>query len=373
MAGKYPAISGFSVRKTSDVRYTITLEIRGNMSILQKHPYSSAALISFIVFFLIPFIGLRLVMKNKQSIFPSSEDRVRVPQTSTVKPTPTPKPVPDFSSLPHSWGAYVGDQLADITAFEKMVGRPVPMLATFVHWGNNKTFPTKLASHPGLSTIVIFWEAKDYNIGSNIQPRYNYDSVLSGKWDSYFKEFASQSASFKGQVILVPYSEMNGDWSPWSGTLNGNSPEKHIAAYRYIRKFFTSVSNVKFGWTVNNTSLPETLENAIERYYPGDEYVDYVGVDGFNFNDGEWETWESVFDDALTRVGRYPKPIFIFSTASAPGPQKAQWISDGFGKQIKRHRNVIGFIWFNENKEKDWRINSDPNSLAAFKQVISQW
>jgi hypothetical protein len=59
----------------------------------------------------------------------------------------------------------------------------------------------------------------------------------------------------------------------------------------------------------------------------------------------------------------------IFSTSCAPGPQKAPWITD-FGAQIKKHPKIVGWIWFNENKEKDWRVWSDNNSLSAFKAIL---
>ncbi|MEP7167094.1 MAG: glycosyl hydrolase [Candidatus Woesebacteria bacterium] len=292
--------------------------------------------------------------------------------TATPKPTANPSQ-PDFSGMAKQWGAYTGYEPSDVTTFEALAGKPMNIVATFVHWGNEKDFPVDYApvARDKDKTLLIFWEAKDYNVDSNVQPSFNFDSVIAGKWDSYFTQFAKDAKAYKGNVILIPFDEMNGNWSPWSGTLNGNTPEKYIAAYRHARGYFKDVPNVKFGWAVNNDSVPDSGTNKFENYYPGDEYVDYVGVDGFNFNDGEWENWSNVFDDSITRLEKYPKPIYIFSTASAPGTNKAQWIQDGFGAQIKKHKNVVGWIWFNENKEKDWRINSDSASLNAFKQVIS--
>lgn len=296
----------------------------------------------------------------------------------TMKPTPTPTPVatpaPTIAPQAFLWGAYTGYTTADAAKFEATVGKKMDVEAIFVHWGNEKDFPIDFANSvkSANKTLLIFWQAKDYNNDSNIQPKFNYDSVNRGDWDAYFTQFAKDAKSYGGPVIMVPFDEMNGDWSPWSGLLNGNTPAKYVAAYQHVRGFFKDVPNVKFGWAVNNDSAPDTAENKFENYYPGSAYVDYVGVDGFNFNDGgNWESWDDVFSSSLQRLDVYGKPIFIFSTASAAGSAKAAWIQE-FSK-LKNYPRVVGMIWFNENKEKDWRVDSDSAALSAFKQVIANW
>jgi beta-mannanase len=245
------------------------------------------------------------------------------------------------------------------------------MQAVFVHWGNENEFPTALAAplKSAGKTLVIFWEAMDYNVSSPTQAKFNYDSVLSGTWDSYIKSFAASVKTYGGPVIVIPFEEANGNWYPWSGAINGNTPAKHVSAYRHVRDLFAGVANAKFGWTMNNVSVPNTSANKIENYYPGDAYVDYVGVNGFNFAN-PWQSFKEVFDAPLKVMATYNKPIYIFSTASADGTQKASWITQGLGTDIKNYPLVKGWVWFHENKERDWRINSDSATLAAFKSVL---
>ena len=165
---------------------------------------------------------------------------------------------------------------------------------------------------------------------------------------------------------------MNGNWSPWSGTVNGNSAAKFIAAWRHIHGFFDGVSNVKFGWAVNSNSVPDTSANAIPAYYPGAAYVDYVGVNGFNSagNPWPWASFKEIFSAAIDQLRAYGKPIYIFSMASAQEPRKAEWIFDALGTQVYQ-QPVAGWIWFNANPGTvNWRVDSDPNSLSAFKRVI---
>ena len=218
--------------------------------------------------------------------------------------------------------------------------------------------------------MVLFWEAVDYNRDYFSQPEYSFDAVLAGKQDAYFTKFASDAKAYGGQVILIPYSEFNGDWYPWGGTIGGNTPEKYIAAWRYIHKFFETAPNVKFGWAPNADSVPDVAANKFELYYPGDAYVDYVGVDGFNSGVPSWMSFDQVFSSALNRLAVYNKPIYIFSVGVQADARKAAWITDGFKVQLPKYPKVVGWLWFNENKRYNWLVNSDAAALAAFRAML---
>jgi hypothetical protein len=277
------------------------------------------------------------------------------------------------SQKPLAWGFYTGEKPEQILALEQSLGKSLKLVAVFIHFGNENQFPHYLA--PTIrdtgKTMVIFWEYTDYNIASPYQPRFSYDAMLRGDWDAYMKSFAAEAKAYGGPVILIPFSEMNGDWFPWSGTLNGNTPEKEILAYRHVHDIFAGVPNVKFGFAPNNDSVPNTPENSLDKYYPGDAYVDIVGVDGFNFGD-PWETFDEMFSSPLAVLAAYNKPIYIFSMASAEGEKKSAWITDAFTKAIPKYPKVEGWIWFNESKEEDWRIDSDPKSFESFKAILQK-
>ncbi len=274
----------------------------------------------------------------------SAAPSVAVHATSTPPQTPAPKLL---------WGAYVGDEVADLPQFEAQVGKSVDMRAFFVGFGDD--FPLAIATSlkPEGKTLVLFWE-----------PYQGYSDILSGGEDAYMTSFAATAASYGGPVIMVPFEEMNGNWYPWAG-----NPQTFVATYRYVHGFFRSAPNVKFGWAINSDSVPGTPANAFSLYYPGDSFVDYVGVDGFNFDD-PWQSFSDVFAPALTALSGYDKPIIIFSLASAQGPAKAAWITDAFTVQIPKYPRIAGWIWFNVDKEKDWRVWSDPASLSAFKAIL---
>ncbi|MBI2120292.1 MAG: hypothetical protein HYT94_01555 [Parcubacteria group bacterium] len=319
-----------------------------------------------------------------------------VPGNTTESPTPAPLPASapvtsDQSPItsvpavivpipkinmplprPQKWGFYENrSEPEKILALEQTLGKSPDMIAVFIHWGNENGFPFYLVHtiKDRGKTLVIFWEATDYAAGGAEQPRFSYDAILRGDWDEYMRSFAADAKAYGAPVILIPFSEANGDWFPWSGTRNGNTPEKAILAYRHVHDMFTNAENVKFGWAPNNDSFPERPENSIEKYYPGDTYVDYVGVNGFNFGD-PWQTFDEMFRAPLALLATYNKPIYIFSFASAAGVNKPVWVTETFTKDIFKYPKVEGWIWFNENKERDWRIDSEQETLTAFKAIL---
>jgi hypothetical protein len=275
------------------------------------------------------------------------------------------------SKSEYLWGAYVGDKVEDGDAFEKLVGKRMKTRAVFAHWGNESQFPVDISEDVKKKdqVLTIFWEAMDYNLDPTNQPRFSYAAIVRGDWDDYVRSFAAAARAYGGPIILIPFEEMNGNWYPWSGTGNGNTPQEEILAYRHIHDLFADVPNVKFGWDVNSDSVPDVSGNQIADYYPGDAYVDYVGVDGFN--DGNpWLSFDEIFSPALGELAAYNKPIFIFSFASMQGSAKATWITNALAS-IQHNSHIVGWIWFNENKEEDWRVNSDMLSLSAFRALVT--
>jgi hypothetical protein len=260
---------------------------------------------------------------------------------------------------PILWGAYTGAYLEDVTAFESLVGSSVDLVATFFGWYDN--FPLHYGSvvRDQDKTLVIFWE--QYGV--------TLDQIINGESDAYISKFAEDARQYGGPVLLSPLHEMNGFWTPWSGVSGNNNAQKVILAWQHIHDLFRDIPNVHFVWAVNSVSIPNTEANAIAAYYPGDAYVDAVAINGFNFGD-PWMSFDAIFGEALFELKRYHKPIYILSIASAEGPQKAAWITDTLTSEIPRYPQILGWIWFNQNKEANWTVNSDENSLKAFQSAL---
>ncbi len=206
------------------------------------------------------------------------------------------------------------------------------------------------------------------------QPSFRLSTIADGGWDTYLRSYARGAKEFGGTVLLRPLHEMNGNWYPWGGTVNANVPADFVAAWRHMKDIFSSegATNVKFVWSPNTESVPNTAENAIRKYWPGDAYVDYIALDGYNYGTGSsWSSWRSFTDlysaaySSVTALSA--KPVFVAEIAcSTSGGDKAAWIADMFETIPNRFPRIVGITWFNADKERDWRVESSLDTLAAF-------
>lgn len=205
------------------------------------------------------------------------------------------------------------------------------------------------------------------------QPAYRLANILRGDFDAYIDAWAVGLARYGQPVYLRFAHEMNGDWYPWGAGVNGNTTMDYVTAWRYVHGRFAAARayNVRWVWT------PMVWQSiSLADVYPGDAYVDWIGLDGYNWGTvaPSWRTpgWQSFADvferDYQSLAALTSKPIMIAETASAEeGGDKAIWISDAFNVQLPRNfPRVRAVVWFNFNKETDWRIDSSPAALQAF-------
>jgi hypothetical protein len=111
-------------------------------------------------------------------------------------------------------------------------------------------------------------------------------------------------------------------------------------------------------------------------YFPGEEWVDYIGLDGYNWGStpgNKWSSLEEVFSSSYAKITQLSaKPLIITETSSSEvGGDKAEWIRTGFMKTIpEKFPRVTGVIWFNKAQEDNWPLTSSQASLDAYREVV---
>lgn len=237
---------------------------------------------------------------------------------------------------------------------------------------------------------LITWEpwdpGKDANLVENPgdQPEFRLQRIVDGEFDAYIRGWARSIADLGFPIMLRPMHEMNGVWYPWGGPVNDNSPELFIQAWRRVHGIFEEegATNVTWIWSVNCESLPDVPDNAFELYYPGDEYVDWTGLSGFNWGTSrpgmKWTAFDDLYGRPVERLEAFGKPIIISEFASVEGPgDKAEWISDAYTRIREDYPSVGAVIYYDKaekglNGKQDWNIRSSPESLAAYRKAVSK-
>ena len=286
-------------------------------------------------------------------------------------------PVPAPSTARLRFGvATNGSTTAELDAVSKLAGEGPSLVTFYQDW--NQAVPVTLLNQIDArgATPVITWEPWAWG-GGVAQSAYALSTIIAGNHDAYINQWAVGLKNYGKQVHLRFAHEMNGDWYPWSEKVNGNSAGQYVAAWRHVHGIFAAngVTNVQWVWAPN---VPYYGADNYDALFPGAEYVNLVALDGYNW--GTTQSWGSSWQNpsvlfgqglSLLRSVAPGKPIVIAETASAElGGDKAAWNGELIS-YLNAQPDVIGFVWFNLNKEVDWRIESSTSSATAFKNALA--
>lgn len=277
------------------------------------------------------------------------------------------------SPEPLALGA-VTDTMQEFDAFRDVVGAPVGVYQWYQSWEGSPAFdrPRADAAVQRGAVPLLTWEPWQPGAGT-AQPRYALERIAAGDHDAYVAAFAQQVRDWGGPLALRVAHELNAPHYPWSAGVNGNTPEHARAAWRHLREVFARHgADVVWVWSVN-VSGPGTVP--YDALYPGDEQVDWVGLDGYNGGTalpwGGWRSPEQLFAADLAALDDLSdRPLVLTEVASTDaGGDKAAWIRQLV--EVAREHDVRALVWFDLAKEADWRVTSSPGSAAALRQAAA--
>ncbi|SDE21970.1 glycoside hydrolase family 26 protein [Sporomusa acidovorans] len=223
-----------------------------------------------------------------------------------------------------------------------------------------------------------------YNFTDNSSAIYD---ILDGKYDEYFNRYATQLKAFGHPVLFRLNNEMNGDWCWYSAHYYSKDAELYKAMWRYIRTIFdqNDVDNVIWVWNPHDLSFPDFKWNHYLMYYPGDEYVDVIGLTGYNtgnyFLGEKWRDFSSIYPSIYREYDQhFAKPFMITEFGSnSVGGDKPAWIRQMFD-QIGPLNKIKIAVWWNgidyDQQGQPGRIyllDETEETLAAFRQGLTKF
>lgn len=284
------------------------------------------------------------------------------------------------------FGAYVQGVQQDPTtlhAFETLIGTRTDIASYYYGFGD--IFPgerEKAVADSGRRDVLLSWD-----MGPT-----TFREWSSGKHDAYLRSIASAAAAYPYRVYVRPWPEMNGDWTTFQPTApgarakpDGGTYAEFIAAWRHVVSYTRARGATNIRWVFNPTADTYAKTTPVKKIWPGARYVDVLGLDGFNWGKdsgwGRWRSYSSIFAKQYKRLTALHRtaPVWICEFGSkeptiadgAPVDRKhskARWIRSAFTST--RMPRVRARIYFHENKERDWRIDSSPQSLAALRAML---
>ncbi len=257
-----------------------------------------------------------------------------------------------------------------LDSYTRLVGAKPAIVMWYQSWSEPLYYSSQAAAVADRQiTPMITWEPADGDRGIPLS------QIIAGARDDYIRQSADAARAFGRPMLIRLAHEMNLQGSPWAAGRYGNTPAKYVAAWRHVVSIFRSegVTNVQWVWSPN----VDWGDAPFSAYFPGDAWVDWVGLDGYNWGTQKQSGWRSlgqVFGSSYDRITRLSdKPVMIAETAAPErGGDKAAWIRHGFLRDIpNRLPRVRAAVWFDRTKETDWRVNSSSSALAAFREVAA--
>jgi hypothetical protein len=243
--------------------------------------------------------------------------------------------------------------------------------------GGNCSFTTSLyqAVRENGQIPWVSWSSSSTDGGSG----YTDAEIASGSQDAYITQWA-QAAKAWGHPLFLRFDwEMNGNWFPWSPGVDGNTAADYVAMWRHVHDIFTSVGATNVNWVWCPNIDPDNSLTSLASLYPGDAYVDWTCLDGYN-GDDPWTSFQNLFQSTYNQITGSiapSKPMIIGEVGSTEtGGSKAKWITNMFSDLPTDFPDIHGLLWYDVTSPgpggySDWPIESSSSSIAAFTSGIS--
>lgn len=358
--------------------------------------------------------GSRIIALNLPGVYDYTLTAVKGSHTSTATVSVTCSSIEMKLQYPqeglyHSAFVFQGNEgwedavtADEVTAFETLVGKQTVWAYFSNNWFSGISFPADgvntlkgLGRVPFIRMMARHEDAWENPGGESL---YTMQNIIDGKFDTELTAWAAAARNC-GVPLLVEFgTEVNGDWFPWNGSYHGagtkngygdpdypDGPERFRDAYRHIIHIFRNegADNVTWFFHVNNSSFPEEEWNRYSYYYPGDDYIDWIGVSvyGPQTPDSDYESFTSMMDECYPKLCALSavKPIALLEFGVCEGGwDKALWIADAFASLSGgKYPRLKAVSWWNEkweNSDGSWSdltVNSSAGSLNAYKNGVS--
>ena len=256
--------------------------------------------------------------------------------------------------------------LQELASSEQQLGRQLDIYHVYYHV--DKALPTAdmvSAARSG-HTILMAFDPDPVNSTPTWQ------EIWQGTQDATLIKRAQELRAFGYPVML------NFDHEADANIGHNGTPSDYVKAYQHVYNLFQSqgATNVIWVWDMRGSLF--TSSAGADSMYPGDQYVDWVAADAYNWYPGKGgSNWRS-FADAFASFHQWAtathpdKPQMAEETGvqedpSDPG-RKAAWITD-MASTIKSWPQMKAVVWFNSNQIYPWWWDSSSTSLAAFTAV----
>jgi beta-mannanase len=245
-----------------------------------------------------------------------------------------------------------------VLELERQIGRRLAIDHTYVPWGAALGWRPAWDVSLGRIPLITFGNGG------------NTAEIAQGRHDVYLRQL-SEAVRELGKPVFLRYAHRMdlASASSWVG-----SPASYVAAWRHVHEIF---AGLPVSWVWTPTAAGFSGDQPAERFYPGDDYVDWIAADGYNGagcgGQSGWRQLSDVFGDFYAWGSARGKPLMIAETGTAEDPadpaRKAAWFDNATRQLATEMPNIQALVYFHAKKACDYRVTTSARSLEAFKRL----
>ncbi len=291
---------------------------------------------------------------------------------------------------------------AKIDAFERRAGRKPVWIYFSQSWYRGLAFPRERVLtiwRHGQVPYIAFMPASGVFYGPGTpqqypEQRFTLQRIIEGGFDAALRAWADAARETNIPILLDFGTEVNDSWGTWNARWNGadqtdgygdpaypDGAERFRDAYRHLVTLFRQQGATNVTWFFHADSYQQNeWWNKLSLYYPGDSYVDWLGISIYGSLFPNVPIWpfagkldaSSVYPD-LTAMSKRPAAIVEMGVVDDAAHGKAAWIRQAFAAlRSGRYPRVRAAAWWNmRSGTSDTRIDSSPAALAAFREAVA--
>lgn len=288
------------------------------------------------------------------------------------------------------WGIFTSDAFTSLGSgsmeeIERELDYTFDAALIYVHYGHD--FPAEFmeGNHQRGRIVELTYQVTENN-NEDMFAHTPFLDMYRGECDDEIRRFARAAADYGHPFLFRLNNEMNSDWTSYSGVVNMADPQLYIDVWQRFYRIFQEegVDNCLWIYNPNDRNAPPSKWNDSLAYYPGNEYVQLLGVTGYNngtyytkWNE-QWRDFTTIYDEIWNlygpRFSRFPWIITEFASSSYGG-DKAAWIDEMFA-HIGDYPNIKLAVWFSaadydgDIPARPYWLDETPETLAAFKRGL---
>jgi mannan endo-1,4-beta-mannosidase len=245
------------------------------------------------------------------------------------------------------------DSLGPVRSFAASAGARPNLIGQYMSWNSPLDVKAVQNAWSYGALYYMVWEPYHTTVAA----------IADGRSNRYITGFAREVRALNLPLAISFGHEFNGFWYPWGTT--GTTAAQFVAAWRLIHRLFAAAHATNVIWVWNPNVISAEPQLPLSTYYPGDAYVDWVGVTGYFSATGP-DTFDGLYGPTMQEIrGFTAKPFFIAETSVQTGPDAATAAQD-LVSGVRQRSDVLGFVWFDFDKAgTDWRLGSRPSVRAA--------